>query len=178
MRALEPSRDSALIIRVELPPGLEALRRRHVADAVEGVPAHVTLLYPFAEPTSLFDAIHERVAAIVAGHRAWSMTLAGCGRWPDTLYATVEPDAAVRALQGELAGAFPSLPLYGDPGLPFEPHVTVVEGPGVSDPAVAEDPAWAELPIDEHVADVQLIVRTAGRWRVDRGFPLAGATAR
>ena len=175
MRALEPSRDSALIIRVELPPALEALRRIHVADSADGVPAHVTLLYPFAEPTSVSDATLERVAAIVAGHRAWSMTLAGFGRWPDTLYATVEPDAAVRALQGELAGAFPALPLYGDPGLRFEPHVTVVEGPGVTDPAVAADPAWAELPIEERVAEVELIVRTEGPWRVVHRFPLSGA---
>ena len=41
----------ALILELPLPPGLETLRRRHVEDAATpGLPAHVTLLYPFAEP--------------------------------------------------------------------------------------------------------------------------------
>ncbi len=74
------------------------------------------------------------IAGIVAAHEPWTLTLARLGRWPDALYATVEPDAPVRALQAELAAAFPSLPLYGEPGLRFEPHVTVVEGPAVDDP--------------------------------------------
>jgi hypothetical protein len=31
---------------VQLPPALEALRRREVANAADGVPAHITLLFP------------------------------------------------------------------------------------------------------------------------------------
>ena len=46
------------------------------------------------------------IAGIVAVHAPWTLTLAGLGRWPDALYATVEPDAPVRALQAELAAEF------------------------------------------------------------------------
>jgi len=55
--ALRPSEASALIIGVSLPAGLEALRQRHVADAANGLPAHVTLAYPFAWPESIDDAV-------------------------------------------------------------------------------------------------------------------------
>ena len=102
----------------------------------------------------------------------WTLTLAGFGRWPDSLYATVEPDAPVRALQAALAGAFPSLPLYGEAGLRFEPHVTIVEGPGVDDPAVEADAVWSELPIALDVREVLLVVRDGGRWRTAGAFPL------
>jgi 2'-5' RNA ligase len=175
VRALEPSPDSALIIRVQLPPALEALRRQQVADASEGIPAHVTLLYPFAEPPAIDRDVRDLIGAIVERHHALTLRLGGLGRWPDILYATVEPDGPVRALQAELAAAFPSLPLYGDPPLRFVPHVTVVEGPGVEDPAVAADPAWRELPVTRHVPEVDLLVKARGRWRITDCWPLAPA---
>jgi 2'-5' RNA ligase len=171
--ALAPSRDSALIVAVRLPPGLEALRLAYVPDALaEGIGAHVTLLYPFAAPAALDQGLIDTVTAIVRRHPGWSMTLAGRGRFPDTLYATVEPDAPIRALQAELAAAFPTLPLYGDPGLRFAPHVTIVEGPRVDDPRVAGSAAWGELPVTIDIHEVELIVRDAGRWRTARAFPL------
>ena len=38
---------SGVIVRIRLPPELEELRQRHDPMAPFGVPAHVTLLYPF-----------------------------------------------------------------------------------------------------------------------------------
>jgi 2'-5' RNA ligase len=172
----ESSRDSALVLPVELPPGLEALRVRHVPDAVHGLPAHLTLLYPFAAPASIDAVLLDRIGAIAAMHRRLTVTLAGRGRWPDALYATVVPDAPIRALQADLGAAFPSFPLYEDPDLRFEPHVTVVEGSGVADPAIASDAAWGELPIDRHLPEVHLLVKAGVRWRVGRSWILAPAS--
>src|SRR4051812_13480837 len=99
---LRPSADSALILAVELPPALEAIRLRHVPDAArEDLPAHATLLYPFAEPGSIDAIVLGWIASIVGRHPTWTLTLAGFGRWPDAVYATVEPDGPVRALQAE-----------------------------------------------------------------------------
>ena len=118
--------------------------------------------------------------------RAWSMpwprssaatrpgrcVLAERRRWPDTLYASVEPEAPVRALQAELAAAFPTLPLYGG-AFEFTPHVTISEGPGAHDPAVAGNPAWSELPFTLRVDAVELIVR--GRMADGRGSTVPDA---
>ncbi|HEY6569586.1 MAG TPA: 2'-5' RNA ligase family protein [Candidatus Limnocylindrales bacterium] len=179
MGALRPSEASALVIRVELPAALAALRLRSDQNAADGVPAHVTLLYPFAEPAAIDAGVVGTVASIVGRHAPWSMVLGERRRWPEVLYASVEPDAPVRALQAELAAAFPTLPLgWGE--FEFTPHVTIAEGPGAHDPAVAGDPAWSELPLTQIVDAVELIVRDAdGRWRVDRQFPMRdpGSTA-
>ena len=48
-----PSEQSAVIVRVRLPGGLERLRRDGVGDADVGVPAHMTMLYPFVAPDRL-----------------------------------------------------------------------------------------------------------------------------
>ena len=176
MAAVTPSEGSALVIRVELPPALAALRLRSDDNAADGVPAHVTLLYPFTEAASLDAGVVDAVASIVGRHAAWSMVLAERRRWPDTLYASVEPEAPVRALQAELAAAFPTLPLYGG-AFEFTPHVTISEGPGAHDPAVAGNPAWSELPVTQLVDAVELIVRGMdGRWVVERRFPMRDAS--
>ncbi len=171
VEAPAPSEASGLVVRVELPAGLEALRSRCVPDAAAGLPAHVTLLYPFADPAAIDQGLRSTVRAIVGRHASWPMRLVEPGRWPGTLYASVEPDAPARSLQADLAAAFPTLPLYGGE-LPFVPHVTVAEGDVADDPAVAEDPAWRELPVVLDVYGFELIVRRDGRWRTEARFAL------
>ena len=84
-----------------------------------------------------------------------------------------------RAIQADLAAAFPTLPLYGGSIDVFVPHVTIVEGGAADDPAVDADPGWDELPVSVAVGEVELIVRSgAARWHVERRIPDAGADAR
>jgi 2'-5' RNA ligase len=171
-----PSRDTALVLAVRLPPGLEALRMRSIADAPRGIPAHVTLLWPFAAEDSFEQGVLDLVEAIVARHEALDITLGERRRFPDTLYASVEPDAPVRARLAELAGAFPTLPLY-EGAFPFTPHVSVVEGVGAIGTDAFADPAWAELPVRQHVDAVELIACRDGVWAASRRFPLRGRAA-
>jgi 2'-5' RNA ligase len=172
LAVLEPSDDTALIIRVALPAALAALRLRSDTNAADGVPAHVTLLYPFAAPASIDDGVIRAVGDIVGRHAAWTIVLGERRRWPDTLYASVEPEAPVRALQAELAAAFPMLPLYSG-SFPFTPHVTIAEGQGAHDPAVGDDPAWGDLPFRCDADAVEVIVHgDDGRWHVARRFPM------
>ncbi len=179
MRDLVPSEETALIVRVALPPRLEALRMRSVPEAAAGLPAHVTVAYPFAEADSIDDALVALIAEVVARHAPWTMRLVERRRWPDAVYASIEPDGPAIALQADLAAAFPSLPIYGGAIDVFVPHVTIAEGRAVDDPAVDADPAWDDLPVTRTVKDVELIVRDVdGRWGSTRTFPLREPEAR
>jgi 2'-5' RNA ligase len=172
--ALRPARETALVLVVALPPALEALRVRSIEDAAAGVPAHITLLYPFAEEAQLSDDVLALVAGIAARHPVLHLTLGEGRRFPDTLYASVGPDARVRSLQVELAAAFPTLPLYGD-AFEFVPHVSIVEGPPAADPLALDDPAWRTLPVEQLVDAVDLITGQDGRWATRHRFPLGTA---
>ena len=174
MRHLVPSEATALIVRVALPHRLEALRMRSVPDAVEGLPAHVTLAYPFAEPAAIDDALLALVAEVVARHASWTLRLVERRRWPDVVYAGLEHEAPAVALQAELAETFPSLPIYGGTIDVFVPHVTIAEGQAVNDPAVDADPGWDDLPVSLAVDEVELIVRSDDRWHVEGRFQLRG----
>lgn len=175
MSHLAPSDATALIIRVALPSRLEALRLRCVPDAADGLPAHVTVSYPFAAPDAIDDGVVALVAQVVARRAPWTMRLVERRRWPDTVYASVEPEAPAIGLQADLEAAFPSLPIYGGAIDAFVPHVTVAEGGAADDPAVDADPGWDDLPFSCAVREVELIVRApTGRWDVERRFPMRG----
>jgi 2'-5' RNA ligase len=165
---------SAVIVRVDLPRALDRLRRRSVGDAADGVPAHVTLLYPFVAPDRLDRGVRAAIATIARYHAAFDYTLEGPARWPDTIYASVRPTGPFLAIHRELARAFPDYPIYGRPA-PFEliPHVTVAEGELVDDPSRLTDPAWSTLPVPRRAVALEVIASdSSGRWRPVWRLPL------
>jgi 2'-5' RNA ligase len=172
---LVPSEETALILRVALPPRLEALRMRSVPEAVAGLPAHVTVAFPFAAADAIDETVVALVAEVAARRAPWTMRLVERRRWSDAVYAAIDPEAPAVELQADLTTAFPSLPIYGGTIDVFVPHVTIAEGRAVDDPAVDADPGWGDLPVTQAVSEVELIVRSAaGRWNVEHRFPMRG----
>jgi 2'-5' RNA ligase len=158
---------SAVIVRTRLPAGLERVRRRSATDADYGIPAHLTLLYPFVEPEALDEAVRRRIATVAANLDPFEYCLLGAARWPQVIYVAVAPVEPFVALQADLARAFPDHPIYGEPAdFAFVPHVTVAEGPSVDDPATADDPGWAALPRPARAAALEVIARDGGPWRL------------
>lgn len=177
IRALDlgpPSDRSAVIVRARLPAGLARLRQRAVRNAAEGVPAHLTMLFPFVEPVRLRADVRRRLEAVARATSPFGYRLVGAGTWPDTIYAAVDPAEPFVALQRRLAAAFPDFPIYGtDPGFEFVPHVTIAEGPSVGDPATLGDAAWHSLPTPRRASSIELIARSPGApWRTIWRVPL------
>lgn len=61
--------ESAVIVRVGLPEALEGIRQRCVRTAGLGVPAHVTLLFPFVDPGALTEGTRRTLERIASGPR-------------------------------------------------------------------------------------------------------------
>ena len=156
-----------MIVRVSLPAGLERLRHRSVDDATDGLPAHITLLYPFVAPDRLDRSVREALRRVAAPRAPQVYELRGPARWPDTLYAAVEPARPFVQLQAALAAAFPTFPIYGrDAGFEFVPHVTIAEGGAIDDAAVLADPGWQALPRRGSASRLEVIAASEdGRWR-------------
>ena len=169
-----PSDRSAVIIRASLPLALERLRRRAVGDALEGVPAHLTMLFPFVEPGRLTAEVMGRIAEVAAATPPFDYELAGSAVWPDTIYVAVNPVEPFVALQRRLGEAFPDFPIYGsDPGFEFVPHVTIAEGPPIADPATLVDRAWRSLPRPGRATHLEVIARPSDApWRTIWRVPL------
>ena len=164
-------RESAIAIKVRLPPDLERFRVTNVGNAALGVPAHITLIYPFAPADRLDARVRVAVAAALSGHPTFEFALSAAQRWPGVLYLPVTPVEPFEAIVRSLVAAFPDhLPSAGE--FPYIPHVTIAEG---------EHRVLARLraPSKPAPAESQLVTRVlliaqdqAGRWRVRWRFGL------
>ena len=164
--------DTALIIPFELPAELESLRLRCVPDALAGLSAHATVLYPFAKAEALDDAMRSRLEGVISAHAEFACRLVGLSRWPGVLYASVEPEDPFRRLNADLLTAFPEFP-SDNGGFEFVPHVTIAVGPAASAPETASDPAWRELPAVCRASRADLIVRGQTGWDVKWSFAMS-----
>jgi 2'-5' RNA ligase len=173
------AKHSAVIVRVALPAALDRLRRRCVADAADGVPGHVTLLYPFIPATDLSPEARATIADIARRHRRFQYALTGPERWPDTIYAAVHPAGPFLAIHHRLADTFLDYPIYGRvPGFELVPHVTIAEGRFADDPGVALDGAWSSLPVERIATALEVIAPDgAGRWQLVWRLPLGSSAA-
>ena len=117
--------ESAIIVPVSVPVAVQRLRERMDPSAADGVPAHITLIYPFMPPYDLKDDVRRHVEEIVESEPAFTFVLRAVGRWPNVVYLVPEPDEPFRRLTNALAAAFPDYPPYEGAHAEVIPHLTV-----------------------------------------------------
>lgn len=155
-----------------------ALRQRHDPSARLGVPAHITLLYPFMAPERIDGAVLQRVAAALAGIAAFPFRLREVARFPATAYLAPEPAAPFVALTEALVRAFPAWLPFGGVHPAIVPHLTVANGDAGEAEAVAAELERAMQrhgAIDSLCSQVTLQENSTGLWRTLHEFPLPSA---
>lgn len=163
---------SAVLVQVpEAEPLVGDWRQRYTLDAPAGIPAHVTILFPFVEPARLGEA-EGRLAELVAGTAAFDLTFARTARFPDVLYLEPEPAEPFAALTHAIEREWPDQPPYGGQHETIVPHLTVAE----SDDSALLDRIAADvepqLPIETHVREASVFVEDHdGRWHEHSRLP-------
>lgn len=162
---------SAIVVPVELPPTLEAIRLDHVDNARLGVPAHVTLLFPFVPAPAIEAADLARAAAAIARTNAFEVEFREVTTFDATavkgpvVWLAPEPAAPFVALTEALVEAFPAYLPYGGIHDTVIPHLTLANV-DVDMPAVIAA-ARPGLPIRRRIEAAAVLVEdAAGRWRI------------
>ncbi len=174
---------SAFIVRVpEAEPHVATLRERLDPSARLGVPAHITVLYPFMAPEHIDAALVAKVRAIATATAPFVFRVARIGRFPGTLYLAPEPEAPFIALTLALMRAFPGHLPYGGQHEGIVPHLTVAQARD-AELHDAETQLRANPSLARGVAavcrELALIENSSGRWLPMHSFALGhgGATA-
>jgi 2'-5' RNA ligase len=167
--------ETALIITV---PEADALvggaREKYDPAAGRGIPAHVTVLYPYLPAGRIDEALLAELRGLFAGYEPFELGFAGFGRFPDLLWLAPEPDGPVRALTAAVAARWPEAPPYGGVFDDPMPHLTVaIKQPQEVFDAMEQEFA-AGLPLRTRVAGVHLVVSDGTRWQHRETFPLGG----
>ena len=172
--------ESALVILVpEVEPLVESFRIQYDPSAAVGIPAHVTVLYPFRAPGDLTPDVIQSLEQLFANYPGFQAVFTELRRFPNVLYLSPEPADMFRLLIKTVAERFPETLPYGGQFTEITPHLTVAQ---LVYPQRLEEIASVfaraaknRLPISTQVKEVALMENSAGRWQVRHRFALQRA---
>ena len=177
-----PGWESALLVPVPAAePAVGQYRARLDQAARDGVPAHITVLYPFVAPAGIDKTLLAELGRVFAGHAAFGFTLDTVGWFgEEVLWLGPRDPAPFTALTGLAFTAFPSCPPYGGRHAEVIPHLTIGHGGGPQALAAAAESVRPRLPIEAAATQVTLMAgprpgipgTPPGQWRTIAAFPL------
>jgi hypothetical protein len=173
---------SALLLAV---PAAEAVvgahRARLDSSARDGVPAHITVLYPFLPPAEIGPRVLAGLSRLFAGVPRFSFILDRV-RWFDESVVWLGPadESPFRALTEVAATAYPSCPPYGGAHPDTVPHLTIGHLGSPAGLRAAAEAVGPQLPIAAEATEVTLMAGprpgrppgSPGDWHAVASFPL------
>jgi 2'-5' RNA ligase len=165
---------SALILVVpEAEPLVGKWRTLYDPVAREGVPPHVTVLFPFKAFGEIDAEDRRALGEVFAGEAAFDVAFRSLGRFPDVVWLAPEPAEPVKRLTAALALRFPDYPLYGGAFAEVVPHLTVAQGEArVLEDVTRELERVLTAPVRSRVADCALYSNEGEGWHERLRFPL------
>jgi 2'-5' RNA ligase len=168
--------ETAILLCVpDAEPLVREWRRKGDPSAAHGVPAHVTLLYPFLPADALDDGVIAELRWFFRGVDAFPVQFSSVKRFEDAGVVWIEPasDALVQ-LTRALARRWPECPPYSGeiPVDELVPHLTIVQ---TEDRALRQSAANAVspgLPFEIVASSAALWVQASdGAWAERTTFP-------
>jgi hypothetical protein len=155
-------RTALIVVVPEAEPAVQELRLRRDWSARRGVPAHVTVLFPFLGTASV-DA--DELQALFAQHDAFDFVLDRVEQFDEgAVWLHPEPSEPFRALTAAVWRRWPECPPYEGAHDDVIPHLTISDEPVE---------VIVDLPIVARADAVTLIEeQTDGRWLSRRRFAL------
>jgi hypothetical protein len=163
LRRLREGAGTTLILPV---PSADGLLQESAREP--GIPAHITLLYPFLAGRAIDADTEAALASLLLEIPAFDFVLAQIARFPGVVYLAPEPAARFVALTEALVARWPEQQPYGGDHQEIVPHLTVSYGAPIPEGLVEK------LPLGARAEEVWLMSRAGGRWTRRQSFPLGG----
>ena len=122
--------ETALLVEVpEAEPFVAEWRAKYDCSAQRGVPAHITILYPFVERERIDDALLDDLRALFAAQAPLEFSLTELRRFPDgTLWLAPDPADLFTKLTEAVVDRYPEYPPYEGIHEEVVPHLTIGDG--------------------------------------------------
>ncbi|MET9539792.1 2'-5' RNA ligase family protein [Streptomyces sp. NPDC006553] len=164
---------TGLIVRIpEAEPAVRGWREQLDPSAQAGVPAHVTVLFPFLDESRIDALVHSALAEVLGSRPAFDLRFERCGRFPGVLCLVPEPDTQLRQLTQAIADRWPEAPPYGGRFDEIVPHLTIAQGQEDTVLEEIEADLAARLPFTSRISSVELIVHDGTKWQERASFVL------
>jgi len=160
----------------EAEPLVSVWRRRYDRSAPLGVPAHVTVLYPFLPADRVDDGVLAELGGLCrrVGRLELAFRRTGWFEESDVLWLAPEPDGPVVALTGAITARWPEAQPSGGVDSEVTPHLTVAEGASDAEVTRMRADLDARLPFTARVGAAWLVVFDGVRWSPVQALSLSG----
>ncbi len=170
--------ETAIVVTVEAAEAAVAcFRRAHTPSGAEGMPAHVTLLCPFADSQRLAGGMVCELREEFSRFSSFTFSLPTLDRFdgPTTvLYAVPAPPEPFVELTEALVARF-GFPPYDGEHADVVPHLTIASSDDPAVLAVIQTEVARSLPITAAAASAEVWEHQPGAWQMIHRFPLAPA---
>jgi 2'-5' RNA ligase len=158
-----PGPHSGLIIEApEAEPAVRRHRERLDANAPLGIPAHITVLFPFMPPETIDTAALTELGQLFAQVSRFQFRLDRTDWFgADVLWLAPRDPGPFRDLTQRVVRAFPAFPPFEGQFDDVVPHLTIGCGHRLNDLRAAEESVQAHLPIDACATAVTLMTQQA-----------------
>ncbi len=170
---------SAVIVPIVLPSRLAFLRDAGDRMAARGVPAHVTVLFPFLSVDALTPTVRSALARLAAKNPPFVARFSRVERREETVWLVPTSQRPFFGLTDSVAALWPDHPPYEGVHDTLIAHLTLIE----TTDGQARDTAWATAveigPFDVAVRELTVIAESAsGGWRTRWRLPMGHWTTR
>ena len=142
--------------------------------ALHGIPAHVTLLYPFLDPQYITSDILAKLGDVFFKVHKFSFTLTRIDTFPGVVYLEPTPKENFVQITQDLVKTFPANPAYGGKYPEIHPHLTLaqIQNIGETDKVEAEiaTDILGKLPLTAVAEEAWLMVKENVQWTLRREF--------
>jgi len=166
---------TALVILVpEAEPLVKEFRDRYDPSAAKGMPAHVTVLYPFKYVNEIGKDVVDALQTLFSRYLRFSFTLEETRRFPTTLYLAPQPEALFQELTQAVAERYPETPPYEGAFSTVVPHLTIAQVGDSQELDKISDgfdrASRGRLPIHSSAEKVWLMEKEEGKWKPRLSF--------
>jgi 2'-5' RNA ligase len=164
--------ESAIILPVpEVEPIVGRWRQQYDAAARLGVPAHVTLLYPFLPALAAIAEI-ESLRTVCASIEAFPFCFTEVRRFPSTVYLCPDKSETLAQVTRTFVRTWPDCIPYGGAHPDIVPHLTVADKVSLETSGAVETSLWRYLPVRCVAKEVWLMTSDeAGIWSTTACVP-------
>jgi len=166
-------RSAIVLVVPEVDEVVGRWRERDDPSAARGMPAHITLLYPFLDAAQLDDEIVTELEDYFRGVDGFDFVLRRVGRFPTTVFLLPEPSDVFSGLTRSLTYRWPQCQPYGGQFPNSVPHLSVSRTEDVDRREEAATDIAPRLPISAVASEATLWVEDdATQWHLHTRLPL------
>jgi hypothetical protein len=174
-----PGETALLLVCPQAEPAVAGQRTTYDSAAQQGIPAHVTVLYPFKQLDAIDEDDHRRLETIFADLAPFLLRGSRTDWFDDrVLYVAPDDPSPVQDLTARVIAAFPDFPPYRGAFAEVIPHLTVGADRPIEELRAAELDVRSRLPFEQPLDHVELWTGPAVEglggpvtWRCLRSYP-------